>query len=279
LDAHKRTFCEQTAVERRADSVFDLEIVEDWNAWVPNGGYLVGCMIRAASEVAAPMSCRNVHANFLRPCRNQPATIEVAEVFGSESARCLRTDLVQSGKVRSTAIAWFSADQPIDLPDIAPDQVVPRKPLASLRSSRERNGGREGYEYARSIDQYDLDELDDWEGRSGLPATVEQFIQWRNATCTSQCACRLGRAAVVADLLPFFALMRWRAGLERSYMAPTMSLSLSFPPDVVVPRTLFGSAAVSWSGKGSYEATTIVCSEEGDPIAVGRQTNLLQPFG
>jgi Thioesterase-like superfamily len=269
----QRSFCEQTKIQA-VSSHFEGYVYPDWNEWLPNGGYVSSIALRAAIGVSRNYQLRTVSVEFLRPATVGDLKLQTSILYSSVNAECVRVDAIQNGLARLTLTAWF-APATTDGPTRTPQMRKPSQPIADLVSTRERNRGHSGYPYANCVDQYDVSVLENWEQRSGLPAFIEQYIEWRKPTCMSTCSCRYGRVLVVADLLPYFALMRAIPAFEREFVCPTLTLSARFPAARSIPLALHGRADVGWCDGRLFDSDVEVRDSIGDLIALASQSSLL----
>ena len=94
-------FAEATAVRAAGGSSYAVSVDPAWSiAGVPNGGYLMALLIRAALDAAGVPDPLAVSAHFTRPPSFGPAEIQVERVKSGRQTSALRASLWQADSVR-----------------------------------------------------------------------------------------------------------------------------------------------------------------------------------
>lgn len=94
-------FDQDTAVVKAGDNEFHGHLHERWTiAGVPNGGYVMAVMLRAAQEVSHHLDPLTTTAHFLSPTAPGPATVLTEVVKPGRSTTTVVTALSQEGRER-----------------------------------------------------------------------------------------------------------------------------------------------------------------------------------
>jgi hypothetical protein len=95
------SFAAATAVRRRSDTAYDVDLDGGWSiGGKPNGGYLLAVLGRAAAEAADRPHPLAMSGHFLRPPDGGPAQIDVEVVKSGRTASTVRATLRQDGVAR-----------------------------------------------------------------------------------------------------------------------------------------------------------------------------------
>jgi acyl-CoA thioesterase len=119
-------FQRATAVRRRDDSTYDVELDLGWSiGGRPNGGYLLAAIARAATDAAGRDHPLAVSGHFLRPPAGGPAEVRTEVVKSGRTVATVRATLWQDGQACLDALVTAGR-----LPDAAADHVG--TPMPSL---------------------------------------------------------------------------------------------------------------------------------------------------
>lgn len=132
----KFSFDADTAVTARGDGRFSGELHDRWTIEsVPNGGYVMGLMLRAVLEVGGHPDPLTVTAHFLSPTVAGPVEVETEVVKPGRSTSTVMSSLYQEGRERIRMLSTLghldSREGPDDL-FIRPPEVKP--PFEERRS-------------------------------------------------------------------------------------------------------------------------------------------------
>ena len=101
-------FDEDTAVEKAGDDLFVTNITDRWSiGGRPNGGYLMGTVLRAVSERLSNPHPLTSTAHFLSPAQPGPAEVRVNVLKEGRSLSTAQAVLSQEGRDRIAALATF----------------------------------------------------------------------------------------------------------------------------------------------------------------------------
>ena len=101
-------FEEDTAVERGGNDLFIANITDRWSiGGRPNGGYLMGTILRAISHRLNHPDPLTSTGHFLSPAEPGPAEIKVNVIKEGRSLSTAQAVLTQSGRDRLVALATF----------------------------------------------------------------------------------------------------------------------------------------------------------------------------
>jgi acyl-CoA thioesterase len=101
-------FEEDTAVEQGGTDLFIANITERWSiGGRPNGGYLMGTILRALSHRLTHPDPLTSTGHFLSPAEPGPAEIKVNVIKEGRSLSTAQAVLTQSGRDRLVALATF----------------------------------------------------------------------------------------------------------------------------------------------------------------------------
>jgi hypothetical protein len=102
------TFSAASAVKRRADNTFAIDISSQWTAGgLPNGGYLLSTIARAAGEVSRHPHVVSASANYFSSPQPGAATVEIELLHDARTVSTFRGRLVQNAKTCVEATCTF----------------------------------------------------------------------------------------------------------------------------------------------------------------------------
>lgn len=121
-----------TAVERRGDDLFMIDITDRWSiGGRPNGGYLMGTILRAFSLRLSHPDPLTSTGHFLSPAEPGPGEIKVKVIKEGRSLSTAQAVLTQSGRDRVVALATFGLLEERGVTKIAEEAPVHRDDLVS----------------------------------------------------------------------------------------------------------------------------------------------------
>jgi acyl-CoA thioesterase len=101
-------FEEDTAVEKAGDDLFVTDITDRWSiGGRPNGGYLMGTVLRAISERLSNPRPLTSTGHFLSPAQPGPAEVRVKVLKEGRSLSTAQAVLSQDGRDRLAALTTF----------------------------------------------------------------------------------------------------------------------------------------------------------------------------
>jgi hypothetical protein len=101
-------FEEDTAVESRGNDVFIANLTDRWSiGGRPNGGYLMGTILRALAHRLTHPDPLTSTGHFLSPAEPGPAEIKVAVIKEGRSLSTAQAVLTQNGRDRVVILATF----------------------------------------------------------------------------------------------------------------------------------------------------------------------------
>lgn len=107
-DGEKFAFEEDTAVEADGTDLYRATITDRWSiGGRPNGGYLMGAILRALSHRLSHPDPLTSTGHFLSPAEPGPAEIKVSVIKEGRSLSTAQAVLSQNGRDRLIALATF----------------------------------------------------------------------------------------------------------------------------------------------------------------------------
>jgi hypothetical protein len=135
---HEYRFDADTAVAAVGDGRFEGELAHRWTiAGIPNGGYVMGMMLRACQAMSNHPDPLTATGHFLSPTAPGPVEVRVETVKAGRSSSTFQASLHQEDRERIRLLATFGhldgRDGPdhlfLDPPSIEPPFTSERSPL------------------------------------------------------------------------------------------------------------------------------------------------------
>jgi acyl-CoA thioesterase len=247
---------------------YRIHLVEDWQVWFPNGGYLAAIALRAVGrETALPLPA-SMTCQFLSVGTFDEARVSVVCVRNSSIAECFHVTISQGEKTLVTAQVWTCAEvpglrhvdvkypdagQPQDTPSL--DEIIPDWPP---------------YPFLRNVEQRVLDFIPWHERAQPRPPRELQWVRFRPEGDFSDAFLNCSRYLILIDMVGWDAA-KLPHPQEFGFIAPTLSLTADFH-DSSTESWLLTEAWAPIATQGRVTATSRVWTGNGRVLASGSTT-------
>jgi acyl-CoA thioesterase-2 len=213
-----------TAVEG-GEGRYRAVLSEDWEIWGPMGGYVAAVALRAiGGEVPDGFQPAGFTCQFLSVARFEAVDIAVTVRRASRRATALDARVTQDGTAILDAQAWFTV--PGDV--VTHDHTTPHRygHPDDHRSVAEYTTEAPPFPVWLNFDGKPLDWVEDW---ADYPGGDPEWAEWLKFEPTARWDDRVLEAArlvLLADLPSYPAAVRAYPGGERTFVAPSLDLSV-----------------------------------------------------
>jgi acyl-CoA thioesterase-2 len=213
-----------TAVEGAAGS-YRAVLSRDWEIWGPMGGYVAAVALRAmAGEVADGFEPASFTCQFLSVAKFEAVDIAVTVRRGSRRAMAVDAHVTQDGRAILDAQAWFTLPGDVVTHDHSPPHRYGHPD--DHRSVAEYSMDAPPFPFWLNFDGKPLDWVEDW---ADYPGGDPEWAEWLKFEPTARWDDRVLEAArlvLLADLPSYPAAVRAYPGGERTFVAPSLDLSV-----------------------------------------------------
>jgi acyl-CoA thioesterase II len=258
---------QDTAVEGRAGS-YRAVLSKDWEIWGPMGGYVAAVALRAmAGDVPDGFEPASFTCQFLSVARFGAVDIAVTVRRGSRRAMAVDAHITQADAAILDAQAWFTV--PGDV--VTHDHTTPHRygHPDDHRSVAEYSTEAPPFPFWLNFDGKPLDWVEDW---AAYPGGEPEWAEWLKFEPTARWAdpvLEAARLVLLADLPSYPAAVRAYPGGERTFVAPSLDLSVQLHRlgDLSDWLLLHGTAAIADRGLIGFRSE--VWSADGRQVASG----------
>ncbi|WP_394839216.1 thioesterase family protein [Pendulispora rubella] len=217
---------EDTAVHGK-DGEYTAEVVQDWNAFGPVGGYLAVIALRAAGAASQFDRPASISCQYFGPATFGPVRLSVQRLLAGKRAESFRVTMTQQDRPILEAIVWTIGDiaqgledrEAAAMPDSPPiDSLTEWELLAAPMAPSPR------LRFWQNIDQ----RLIGWQGwhQAGEPR-LDGWYRYRPRPVMSDPFADAGRALIIVDAGAWLSAMNPYVSRTR-IVAPTMSINVRF---------------------------------------------------
>ncbi|MFI0367876.1 thioesterase family protein [Actinomadura sp. 1N219] len=227
------------------DGRYAAELVSDWSAWGPVGGYVAAILARAALAHGSLPRVASLSCHFLSVGRFAPVDVEVTTLRRSKRAESVRCSMSQDGTAVAEGLIWLASDHLDGLRHDAatmPDVPAPEE----LRSFAELNPDPDPPvpPMWNSIEGRPLVWHDKQESRPGGEPYYGAWYRFPGHTTDD-----MARQLVILDTIAWGAV--WHAHPPDSgFIAPNLDLNVQFHRPAAESEWLFGEGTAEVAENG-----------------------------
>lgn len=258
---------------------FTATLIQDWNIWGPNGGYLASIALRAAGAATALGRPASISCQFLNVGKFDEVELTVTRLRSSRKAEALQVRMAQQDRAILHAVVWaVDATLPGPVHPVATPPKVPGP--EEVRTVQEM--GAEAGEAPLPNEAYCETRPVSWAPDEPGPfgeATLRGWVRLKPAAVFPSDpwldACR---SVLHIDTTPFPALLLSLAKDKRTFFAPTLDLQVAFHDAAPESEWLLAEGHGSALGNGLAAGRAAVWSPDGRLLASGSQQMLCRTF-
>lgn len=259
-----------TAVSAR-DGRYTGTLQTGWEIWGPQGGYVAGVALRAASAASPFRRPASFTCHFIRPAQVGEVELRVESLTRTRRAESLRVSCFQNGAALLEAVVWLVAElggvdhDATERPDAPePDAVTPWEDYLP--------GGEPPFPFWANFDVRPVTPEPEGWARAGDP----RFLAWmrlRSGTELQAPELDAARMLAVADSCMFPAATLAHDG-GFPYVAPSLDLSASFHRVGDTSDWLLVDGVSPLSDGAIVSGTASIWSRDGRLLATAKQQML-----
>ncbi|HVM39551.1 MAG TPA: thioesterase family protein [Acidimicrobiia bacterium] len=262
-----------------SDGRYRAELSRDWEIWGPNGGYLVGILLRAAGAHCGLPRPVSIACHFLGVADFRPVDLEVVTLRQGRRSASMRVSMTQDGSPVCEALVWAAAEaEPIEgfgHDDAAGPDVPGVDGLADLRELLAE--GEPLYRFWENFDYRPLDWMtqEEWLAREPGAPRARAWLRYRPRATFDDPWVEATRTALLLDTFMWPAAARAYTG-EMGFMAPSMDVAVQFHRLDPSAEWLLIDAHAPLGSDGLIGGVSYVWSEDGRLLASGIQQMLVR---
>jgi acyl-CoA thioesterase-2 len=256
-----------TAVEG-GEGRYRAVLSEDWEIWGPMGGYVAAVALRAiGGEVPDGFQPAGFTCQFLSVARFEAVAIAVTVRRASRRATALDARVTQNGTAILDAQAWFTV--PGDV--VTHDHTTPHRygHPDDHRSVAEYTTEAPPFPFWLNFDGKPLDWVEDWADYPGGEPEWAEWLRFEPTARFDDPVLEAARMELLADLPSYPAAVRAYPGGERTFVAPSLDLSVQVHrlDDLSEWLLIHGTAPIADRGLIGFRSD--VWSADGRQVASG----------
>lgn len=234
---------------------FRVGLSAAWEIWGPMGGYVAAAALRSAGLAGAAAHPAAFSCHYLGVARFEPVDVAVETRRRGRAAVSQRVEVTQDGKPILDAMVW-SAEVVDGLhhDETRFPEVPGPEGLASMAELMP--DGAPPYPFWNNLDALPIDWEPDWPPEGPRPARWQQWLRFRPTATFADPWVDAARLVILVDLPSWPAAHRPHAWQEPPFVAPTLSLHVSFhqPADRFEWLLCDGTAPLSTRGLFGWTA-------------------------
>lgn len=251
---------------------YAAELMPEWSAWGPNGGYVAAILARAALAHGSQPRVASLSCHFLSVGRFAPIELDVTTLRRSKRAESLRCSMTQEGTPVAEALIWLTAEKldglqhdAATMPDVpGPDEL---RSFADLSPDPD----PPPMLMWNNIEGRPLVWHDDLENRPIGEPYYGSWYRFPGHTSDS-----VARQLVILDTLAWGSA--WSAHpLDSGYIAPNLDLNVQFHRSATGEEWLFGEGTAEIAEDGLIGFRNRLWSTEGKLLASASGQLLCRP--
>jgi acyl-CoA thioesterase II len=269
---------EQDTAVRGAGGRFTAHLSDAWSLWGPAGGYVSAIALRAAGAASRFGRPASYSCNYLGVAHFGPIDIEVATLRSAKRAEALRVSLIQDGAAFLDASVWTIDEDMKGLEhDVLPMPDVPGPDgLKSWHDVRAQDGNPYARFWSNIEERMILQWFGPWTERPLGEPMRDGWYRFKPRATFDDLYLDAARSLMIVDTMGWPAAMHAHED-DRSYIAPTIELSVRFHRLTPNSEWLYGRTEAPVATEGLMSATSFVWSQDGSLVASGGQSMLFRP--
>lgn len=261
-----------TQVEGR-HGVYRANVVEDWEIWGPNGGYVAALALRAAAAESPLQRPVTFACHFLGAAKFDAVELAVAELRVAKRAASYRVSMTQRDRPILEALVWFAAEGEGLAHDHA---MMPGVPGPDGLKSWEDLGFTPPFTFWHNVEARSIGYTGPWEERPPGEPTFQQWYRFRPRSAFDDPIVEAARLMIVVDIIPWPAATRASTG-RLPFIAPNLDLTVRFHRTPGEGEWLLGEGESPIAEDGLISGSARVWSRDGRLLASGEQQMLCRP--
>jgi acyl-CoA thioesterase II len=250
------------------DGRYRAVLRKDWEIWGPMGGYVAAVALRAmAAEAPDGFLPASFNCQFLSVARFEAVDIGVTVRRSSRRATALEARVTQNGTAILDAQAWCTV--PTDV--VTHDHTTPHRygHPDDHRSVAEYSMDAPPFPFWLNFDGKPLDWVEDWAGYPGGEPEWAEWLKFEPTARWDDPVLEAARLVLLADLPSYPAAVRAYPGGERTFVAPSLDLSVQLHRLVDVSDWLLIHGTAPIADRGLIAFRSEVWSADGRQVASG----------
>lgn len=264
------------------DGRYKAVLVDDWEIWGPNGGYVASVALRAAGahtsiEAARPVS---LNCQFLRAARFDTIELEVTTLRRTRRAEAMRVQVLQSGEPVLETHVWAVGPNTglehdhAPMPAVDPPEATPT-PLERFAAAGQ-DPPPQRFRFWENFDWRPLDWVDDWSTRPAGDPVARGWARYVPESSFDDPWVDACRGLILVDTLTWPAAVRAHAG-ELAWIAPSLDLTVQFHHAAPTEEWLLVEGFAPVAQRGTIGCANSVWARDGRLVATGGGSLLFTP--